>query len=156
MKSEITGREAIGNELSFRVPERKQRGLRINARNLLIRFIAGYFGIAVVLMGARCTFFINANYAEGIVIDVKKSPRGYSFEPHIKFTAADGKQFTFAAAQNLRVKPGERVKVIYKNANPARAAVYSFFGFWFNSILVCQVLVLFWVGLLIVYYGDYP
>ncbi len=156
MKSEISENEVIGNDLSFRLPGRSQRGLRVNARKLLMRFIAGYIVIAGALVGARCTFFINANYAEGVVTDIKKSPRGYSFEPHVIFTAGDGKQVSFAAAQNLRVKPGERVNVIYKSANPNRAAVYSFFGFWFNSILVCQVLVLFWVGLLVVYYGDYP
>jgi len=156
MSTEISGKDVIGNELTFSVPEKKQRGLKFNARKLAVKFIMGYLLIAALLTGYRCTFFINANFADGIVTDVKKTNRGYAFEPHVTFISGDGRQIAFVAAQNLRIKPGEHIKVIYKSHNPNRAAVYSFFGFWFNSILVCQVLAMFWVGLLVVYYGDYP
>ena len=156
MGNEVSkNKEVIGNEISFPVRENKPR-VKLNARKLFRVFLSGYILIAAVLMGIRCTFFINAHFAEGVVSDFRKSDRGYSFVSYITFSTEDGVKYTFRAAQNLKLDIGEPVRVIYKVNNPERAAVFSFFGFWFNSVLACQVLVLFWVGFLIVYYGDYP
>jgi len=155
VKNEISKDESLGNELSFPVREKKKRGEPLDARKLLLRFLLGYAVIAAVLMVARCTFFINARFAEGVVIDVRKSYGAWFFEPHVKFTAQNGEPITFTAARNLRVGIGEPVTVIYKRANPRCAAVYSFFGFWFNTLLAIQVLLMIWVVGLVTYYWDY-
>lgn len=156
MKNEVLKEESIGNELKFPVAEKKSLTFKLGARPLSFRLTSGYLAIIIIVMGIRIAFFINSSFTDGVVSDIQKSPRGYSFDSHITFTTSEGKTITFIAAPNLRLDIGERVRVIYKNKNPKKAAVYSFFGFWFNSILVCQVLAMFWVGLLVVYYGDYP
>ena len=156
MPKEISKRDVIGNELSFPVNDKKSTRQPTRKKRLLATFLLGYLLIAVIVFGIRSLFFINAEFTEGIVNELKKSQRGFSFRAHIDFIAHDGSTVTFTSSENLRVMPGQQVRVVYKKKDPARAKVYSFFGFWFNAVIICQVIMFFWLGILIVYNANYP
>jgi len=149
----------IGNEIRFPVPEKKFRTPHPRKRNYFRIFLTGYGVILGVGLGIRCLFFINACFADGEVQRfnhrfVKRNI--YSASAVILFHTKDGREVFFEGTRNLRLEQGEKVKVLYKKNQPQRAVVFSFFGFWFNTILICQLALLFWVGFLLAYYGyDY-
>lgn len=155
MKEEAPNPDVIGNEITFPVPRKKPR-MPVDEKKMIRLLLCGFFVIVGGVMGVRCSFFINAGYADGVVTGISKAARGYGYHPRVMFADQNDRITTFNGAQNLKLKTGDRVKVIYKKNNPVRAAIFTFFGFWFNSILVCQVTLFFWVGFLVVYYGDYP
>ena len=155
----FTPANVIGNELKFPVPEKKPKP-SLDKKKLFRIFLLGFFLITGTVMGIRCSFFVGADFTDGIVKEIVIVPFGGKppplFKPLVAFSTNHGEQVTFTGAENLKLKRGERVRVIYKKNNPHHAAVYSFFGFWFVSILICQVILLFWVGFLVVWYGYYP
>ncbi|GIV32698.1 MAG: hypothetical protein KatS3mg031_0233 [Chitinophagales bacterium] len=137
----------------FRLIGKKQR---ISSRKLLMLLVAGYLVILGLVMGIRCTFLIGAVFTEGVVTGLQygRNIRARDIHPVVTFTAQD-RTYTFTGAANVPLSKGQKVRVAYKKHNPSRAVIYTFWGFWFNALLTAQVLLLFWVGLLIVYYGYY-
>lgn len=57
------------------------------------------------------------------------------FKPVIQFTVSN-KIYQFETTSNVEFEEGEKVKVIYHKSNPASVKVYSFFGLWWNELII--------------------
>lgn len=105
----------------------------------LTRLSFCWIGLGIIILYIflnRFNFIWGSSITEGrvdafrIIISATNS---YN-EPVIKFFV-DSKEITFTDDNNLDLELGQNVTVIYKKDNPGNARVYSFTGFWLNSII---------------------
>ena len=84
------------------------------------------------------TFVTNNHYSSksrrAFYIRRYNSSHNY-FKPVIQFTVSN-KIYQFETTSNVEFEEGEKVKVIYHKSNPASAKVYSFFGLWWNELII--------------------
>lgn len=100
-------------------------------------------GVAIVCFCYLCSkafFLIGSATTQGscneydIIYPEGKTKDPDRFFPIIDYTV-DGKAYQLTGVENLKLKPNEKVTVIYKRNNPVNAYQFSFFGFWYYGIL---------------------
>lgn len=141
--------EFIG-DIKFRVDRR-----RFSDIPLWPIFLKGYGLTVCCIMGIRCLFFINAAFADGVVINHTsyKTGRELSVVQMVSFETNQKREMLVPARRILYLKAGERVRVVYKINNPSRAIVFTYAGFWANAVVLCGIALLFWVGFPLAYFG---
>ena len=65
----------------------------------------------------------------------------YSKQQAVITFVANGKQYNFLSAENLDLKIGETVDVIFSRTDPTKAFVNNFFGFWFRPLLLLPIII---------------
>lgn len=91
-------------------------------------------------------FRIKSEFTEG------KVSGWYGNDPIVYFTL-DGKVIQFAGETNLDVDVGDKVSVIYEEANPKNAAVFSFTGFFMPYFMFLIMPLLFYTAFVYSYFG---
>ncbi len=64
------------------------------------------------------------------------------------------KAIVFNSIQYLNFKYGEKVKVIYLTANPNKAYVFSFLGFWYEGLLITLIPLVLWSALVFSFFEQ--
>ena len=106
---------------------------------IILFFIFGDTLLLVVFGEVKTgTFVTNNHYSSksrrAFYIRRYNSSHNY-FKPVIQFTVSN-KIYQFETTSNVEFEEGEKVKVIYHKSNPASAKVYSFFGLWWNELII--------------------
>ena len=78
-------------------------------------------------------FIRHAGFAQGHAV----------FENQLVFKL-DSNLISFAAVRNMEYARGEEVTVIYSIANPQLAYVFSFFGFWYEGLILTLIPIAVW------------
>jgi hypothetical protein len=98
---------------------------------IILFFIFGDTLLLVVFGETKTGTFVNNNHYS---IKQRISNHNY-FKPVIQFTVSN-KIYQFETTSNIDFEEGEKIKVIYHKSNPASAKVYSFFGLWWNDLII--------------------
>ena len=98
---------------------------------IILFFIFGDTLLLVVFGETKTGTFVNNNHYS---LKHRISSHNY-FKPVIQFTVKN-KIYQFETISNVEFEDGEKVKVIYNKSNPASAKVYSFFGLWWNELII--------------------
>lgn len=98
---------------------------------IILFFIFGDTLLLVVSGETKMGTFVNNNYYS---FKQRISNHNY-FKPIIQFTVSN-KIYQFETTSNVDFEEGEKVKVIFHKSNPASAKVYSFFGLWWNELII--------------------
>jgi hypothetical protein len=98
---------------------------------IILLFIFGDTLLLFVSGETKMGTFVNNNHYS---IKQRISNHNY-FKPVIQFTVSN-KIYQFETTSNIDFDEGEKIKVIYHKSNPASAKVYSFFGLWWNDLII--------------------
>ncbi len=98
---------------------------------IILLFIFGDTLLLVVSGETKMGTFVNNNHYS---IKQRISNHNY-FRPVIQFTVKNN-IYQFETTSNVEFEEGEKVKVIFHKSNPASAKVYSFFGLWWNELII--------------------
>ncbi len=98
---------------------------------IILFFIFGDTLHLVVSGETKTGTFVNNNHYS---FKQRISSHNY-FKPIIQFTVSN-KIYQFETTSNIDFEEGEKVKVIFHKSNPASAKVYSFFGLWWNELII--------------------
>lgn len=98
---------------------------------IILFFIFGNELLLVVSGETKMGTFVNNNHYS---IKQRISSHNY-FKPVIQFTETNN-TYQFETTSNIDFEEGEKIKVIYHKSNPASAKVYSFFGLWWNDLII--------------------
>lgn len=98
---------------------------------IILFFIFGDTLNLVVSGETKTGTFVNNNHYS---FKQRISSHNY-FKPVIQFTVSN-KIYQFETTSNIDFEEGEKIKVIYHKSNPASAKVYSFFGLWWNDLII--------------------
>jgi hypothetical protein len=127
--------------------------------NRIACLLTGIAIIAVVYLAIKFKQLSDTAFTKGVVthvvtthgINLTTSPLGGgTYDRAIVMYIIGDYEYRFKAPANLDYKKDDSVRVIYKISDPGDAAVYTFFGFWFNGILFCIIPI---VPLLAVVFG---
>ena len=114
--------------------------------------------IAVFLVFRTRRFLEGAVAATGTVVGhvaSSSSEGGYTYQPQVRFTAADGRTFDFVDGMGSsppRPPQGAVVPVRYDPQNPGKARIASGFRLWFVPILLGGMGLIFFIAGVIVYF----
>jgi hypothetical protein len=98
---------------------------------IILFFIFGNELLLVVSGETKIGIFVNKNYYSS---KHRYSNHNY-YKPVIQFTVTNN-TYQFETTSNVDFEEGEKIKVIYHKSNPASAKVYSFFGLWWNKLII--------------------
>jgi len=106
---------------------------------IILFFIFGDTLLLVVFGETKTGIFVNNNHYSnksnrGIYPLRRNSTHNY-YKPVIQFTVTNN-TYQFETTSNVDFEEGEKIKVIYHKSNPASAKVYSFFGLWWNKLII--------------------
>ncbi len=115
-------------------------------------FIKGMLIIAFVAFVPNLITLTRGKIVPGIIIDIKEVPSVFSSKitssyPVVLFNT-DDQSYKFIGAQNLNVKEGEQVDVIFNPRKPEDAKILSFAGFWLKYLLTMVSGIFFWYALI--------
>jgi hypothetical protein len=106
---------------------------------IILFFIFGDTLLLVVFGETKTGTFVNNNH-----YSIKSNRSYYTrryrsnhnyYKPVIQFTVTNN-TYQFETTSNIDFEEGEKIKVIYHKSNPASAKVYSFFGLWWNDLII--------------------
>jgi hypothetical protein len=98
---------------------------------IILFFIFGDTLLLVVFGETKTGIFVNNNHYS---FKQRISSHNY-YKPVIQFTVTNN-TYQFETTSNIDFEDGEKIKVIYHKSNPSSAKVYSFFGLWWNELII--------------------
>jgi hypothetical protein len=88
------------------------------------------------LLWMRLSLFFTGNKTSGKVIEWVPWGRK-RFHPVVSFTAEDGQEYKFTSYTGFSWRPKiDRYPVIYPNAQPSKAVVYTLVHFWLPPLMI--------------------
>lgn len=116
--------------------------------------LAGVGIISFYYLLNKFDFIWHSSSTTGIVVDNSFRTNHSSVNYALVHFECNKKNYFFEGEGNVEYHLNEKVPVIYSIANPDKAKVYSFMGFWYIGLIVCLVPLVFWCAFVLSFFNE--